>query len=246
MYLYDIMKSDIGNKEWLNDCGPLKNVNPNNPFTVPQNYFNELSGRIVSGIRLDDLKQTAQQEFSVPENYFDELSGNIMSRINIEHTLNQQTGFTVPDNYFEQLNDQIQSRIVVDEAMANTSEALTVPTGYFDRLNKNILNQTVNQDMVKNKGVVRRLYNSTIFKYATAACFVAIIGAGLFLRPSGNNTHKSSYLHKQLSNISDQEMENYLRLYADGNEAQHIINAEGLTVNDAKLQSDLNDYVDTQ
>jgi len=239
------MKSDIGNKEWLNDMGPLKKVNPNNPFTVPENYFNELSGRIVSGIRLDDLKQTAQQAFSVPDNYFNELSGNIMSRINIEHTLNQQTGFTVPDDYFEQLSAQIQSRAVVEEALVTTTETLTVPEGYFDRLNKNILNQTVNRDIVKNKGVVRRLYNSNIFKYATAACFVAIVGAGLFLRPSGN-AHASSYLHKQLSNVSDQEMQNYLRLYADGNEAQHIINAEGLTINDAKIQSDLNDYVDTQ
>ncbi|MEO8884419.1 MAG: hypothetical protein ABI367_00035 [Mucilaginibacter sp.] len=241
------MKSDIGNKEWLNDYGQLKKVNPNNPFTVPEGYFNELSRRIVSGIRLNDLKQNEQQEFSVPENYFDDLSGNIMSRINIEQTLNQQTGFTVPDNYFEQLNAQIHSRVVVEEVLVTTPQALTVPEGYFDQLNKNILNQTVNLDMVKRKGIIRQLYNAPAFKYATAACFVAIVGAGLFFRPTSDITaHKSSYLHKQLSGVSDQEMESYLKLYADGNEAQHIINAEGLTVNDARLQSDLNDYVDSQ
>jgi len=242
------MTSDIENKDWLNDWEALKKVNPDNPFTVPDGYFNELSVRIVSNIRLNDLKQNASQEFSVPENYFNELSGNIMSRINIEHTLNQQTGFTVPDNYFEQLSTQIQSRVTVEEALANTTAALTVPADYFDRLNKNILNKTVNQDIVKRKsGLIKRMYNSPAFKYATAACFVAVVGAGIFLRPANNsNAHESSYLHKQLSGVSDKEMESYLRLFADGNEAQHIINAEGIAVDDARLQSDLNDYINSQ
>ena len=243
------MTSDIGNKDWLNEWDALKKVNPNNPFTVPGGYFDELTGNIVSAIRLDDLKQNAQQEFSVPENYFNELSGNIMSRVNIEHTLNQPTGFTVPDNYFEELNAQIQSRVFVEEALADTPESLTVPDDYFETLNKNILNKTVNQDMVKRKtGLVKRLYTSPAFKYATAACFVAIVGAGLFLRPSANNgvDHESSYLHKQLSNVSDQEMENYLRLFADGNESLNIIKANDLNVNDAQIQKDLDTYIDTE
>ena len=242
------MTSDIGNREWLNDFEPLKKVNPNNPFTVPDGYFNELNERIVSVIRLDDLKQNAQQDFTVPENYFNELSGQIMSRINIEQALNQPTGFTTPDNYFEQLTAQIESRVKVEEAIAGVETSMTVPEGYFERLNKNILNKTVNQDIVKRKTIIRKLYSSPAFKYATAACFIAIIGAGVFFRPSADpvKTHRTSYLHQELSTLSDQELQSYLKLYADANEAQHIIGANGLKLNDAKIQSDLDIYIDIQ
>jgi hypothetical protein len=242
------MTSDIGNKEWLNDFELLKKVNTNNPFTVPDSYFNELNERIVSGIRLNDLKQNSQQEFTVPENYFNELSGNIMSRIHIEQALNQPTGFTTPDNYFEDLTAQIQSRVKVEEALAGTENTMTVPDGYFERLNKNILNKTVNQDIVKRKTVVRRMFNSPIFKYATAACFLAIVGGGIFFNSSTDpvKKHRTSYLHQELLNVSDQEMQSYLRLYADGNEALHIIKANDLSVNDAQIQSDLNTYIDTE
>lgn len=241
------MTSDIGNREWLNDSEPLKRVNPNNPFTVPDSYFNELNERIVSGIRLKDLKQNAQQEFTVPENYFTELSGNIISRINIEQALNQPTGFTTPNNYFESLTAQIQSRVRVEEALKGAEETMTVPDGYFERLNKNILNKTVNQDMVKRKTVVRRMFNSPIFKYATAACFLAIVGGGVFFSSTNPvKAHRTSYLHQELLNVSDQEMQSYLKLYADGNEALHIIKANDLSVNDAQIQSDLNTYIDTE
>ncbi|GAB2975705.1 hypothetical protein GCM10027049_07920 [Mucilaginibacter puniceus] len=242
------MTSDIGNREWLNDSEPLKRVNPNNPFTVPDSYFNELNERIVSGIRLNDLKQNSQQEFTVPENYFNELSGNIMSRIKIDQALNQSFGFTTPNNYFEDLTAQIQSRVKVEEALVGAEETMTVPDGYFERLNKNILNKTVNQDIIKRKTIVRRMFNSPIFKYATAACLLAIVGGGVFFKSSSDpvKKHRTSYLHQELLNVSEQEMESYLRLYADGNEALHIIKANDLSVNDAQIQSDLNTYIDTE
>ena len=241
------MTSDIGNREWLNDFELLKKVNPNNPFTVPDSYFNELNERIVSGIRLNDLKQNSQQEFTVPENYFTELSGNIMSRIHIEQALNRPTGFTTPDNYFEDLTTQIQSRVKIEEILSGTAEGMTVPEGYFERLNKNILNKTVNQDIVKRKTIVRRMFNSPIFKYATAACFLAIVGGGVFFSSTDPvKKHRTSYLHQELLNVSDQEMQSYLKLYADGNESLHIIKANGLSVNDAQIQKDLDTYIDTE
>ncbi len=241
------MTSDIGNREWLNDSEPLKRVNPNNPFTVPESYFNELNERIMSGIRLNDLKQNTQQDFTVPENYFNELSGNIISRINIEQALNQPTGFTTPDNYFENLTQQIQSRVKVEGALMGSEETMTVPDGYFEKLNKNILNKTVNQDIVKRKTIVRRMFNSPIFKYATAACVLAIVGGGVFFSSTDPvKKHRTSYLHQELLNVSDQEMQSYLKLYADGNESLHIIKANGLSVNDAQIQKDLDTYIDTE
>ena len=53
----------------------LKQVNPNNPFTVPDGYFDELEQQIMSYINLDELKTgSASDGFTVPENYFDEFN----------------------------------------------------------------------------------------------------------------------------------------------------------------------------
>jgi hypothetical protein len=244
------MTSDRGNREWLNDYEPLKRVNPNNPFTVPPGYFDELGERLVSAINLNELTSAVPTAgFTVPENYFDELKSNTQGRINLEQKLNSvDTGFDIPDNYFEQLTAKIQSRIFVEEALAERTEEFAVPEGYFEKLNKNILNKTVNQDIVKRKTIVRRMFNSPVFKYATAACLLAIVGGGVFFGSSTDpaKKHRTSYLHQELSNVSDQDLQNYLRLYADGNEALHIIKANGLSVNDAQIQSDLNTYIDTE
>ncbi|HEY0245980.1 MAG TPA: hypothetical protein VGC01_10490 [Mucilaginibacter sp.] len=127
------------NREWLNDYQTLKQVNANNPFTVPDGYFNELGQRITSAIKLDELKNSMPLTgFTVPENYFEQLNGNIQSRINIENAVNTDHGFTVPENYFEQLSGNIQSRINVEHALSMKTTGLTVPENYFEQLNSRI------------------------------------------------------------------------------------------------------------
>jgi len=208
------------NRDWLNEYVSLKHVNANNPFTVPDGYFNGLSERIVAGIKLDELKsKTPLDGFTVPENYFEELSSNIQSRINIEKVLNtENAGFTVPENYFEELNAQITSRIFVEEALAGSTETLAVPQDYFNQLNKKILNKTVTAaPPVKRKGAVIRLLSSTAFKYATAACLTIMVGTGVLLQTafSPKAVHNRSYLHKELSKVPVDELQEYLQLNAE-------------------------------
>jgi hypothetical protein len=69
------------------------------------------------------------------------------------------------------LQQQITSRIAVEEILENTPE-FTVPDNYFEKLNKSILNKTVNQEVVLRKTIVRKLWASNTFKYATAACLL--------------------------------------------------------------------------
>ncbi|WP_121809138.1 hypothetical protein [Mucilaginibacter kameinonensis] len=132
------MKSDMDNREWLDDFIALKQVSKTNPFTVPDGYFHELAQHITTRIRLEGLKNYPSAGYTVPENYFDELNSNIRSRINIESAFGAgDSGFTVPENYFDELSSNIQSRIVVDEAM-DAGEGFTVPENYFDELSSNI------------------------------------------------------------------------------------------------------------
>src|ERR1700761_439223 len=100
------MKSDMGNKKWLNEYPSLKQVNEKSPFTVPEGYFDGLEKNIISAVHLEELK--TGKGFTVPENYFDELNSNIQSRINIEAYVNNKAdGHAIPENYFDELSSNI-------------------------------------------------------------------------------------------------------------------------------------------
>lgn len=249
------MNSERGNREWLNEYMSLKQVNPNNPFTVPDGYFDEAEQQIMSFIKLDELKNSAlSQGFTVPENYFEELSSNINSRINIEEASDKEaTGFEVPAGYFEELSQQIQSRITVGEALNENADTFAVPQGYFNQLTENILNKTANQpkitkpEIIRPMGMVRQLFASSAFKYATAACLTLAVGATIFLSQSSNNvvSHDSTFLHKSLSAIPVGEIQDYLQLNVDPSDDTRTLIDESKQVDADNLSNDLQDELDT-
>ncbi len=246
------MNDKKGNMEWLNDYPALKQVNQNNPFIVPEGYFDKIEQQILSYIKLDELKTTdGLNGFTTHENYFDELSDNINARINIEEALNKQAdSFTVPEGYFEGLSEHIQSRIAVDEALTQSDAAYAVPQGYFDKLNENILSKTIHQeDVVKSissnqRGIVRQLFSSTAFKYATAACFTLVVGTAIFLTKTNTlENHNDSYLHKSLAEIPTDDIRSYLQLHLDAADTHSLIDASK-QVNTDNLNDDLQDELD--
>jgi hypothetical protein len=139
------MKSESGNREWLDEFMSLKQVNPNYPFTVPPGYFDELEQQVISAITLKELK--VDNGFTVPENYFDELSNNIQSRINLEE-FKVNEDFTVPQNYFDELSSNIQSRINLEEHKAEND--FSIPQNYFDELSSNIQSRINIEEFVNN------------------------------------------------------------------------------------------------
>jgi hypothetical protein len=239
------MKSDMDNREWLDDYSALKQVSPDNPFTVPSGYFDELEQRITSCIHLEELK-FGDEGFTVPENYFDELSTNIQSRIAVEEMAGAEDGFAVPEGYFENLTGQISAKIQVEEALQKEGN-FNVPEGYFESLNQKILAKTINADQAKKdkeirRGVVRKLFATTAFKYAAAACFAVVIGATVLLDQSTDplSAHNNSFLHKQISTLPVSDIKSYLQDDVDAGDVQHTVIDENAPVNDAKLNNALN------
>lgn len=96
-----------------------------NVFHVPEQYFNELSNKIVTTVFLHQDEKSKGQE--VPEGYFDGLSSKILARIKnsvIEsaedeiktispflYSIKDKNVFRVPGNYFENLSDKITHRL---------------------------------------------------------------------------------------------------------------------------------------
>lgn len=92
---------------WINDYATLKEINPGNPFTVPENYFIKAEAQIISTVNLEILKEKPSS-FLVPESYFNDLNENIQSRIKLENLRSTpNAGFSVPDNYFDNLSLRI-------------------------------------------------------------------------------------------------------------------------------------------
>ncbi|GAA4104052.1 hypothetical protein [Mucilaginibacter panaciglaebae] len=217
----------------------------NTGLIVPEHYFDELSSNIQSRILIAQALTNADDNLTVPEGYFADLTNKIKSRIAVEGLLATDTGLIVPENYFENLSSSIQRRIAVEEAMTGMEDTLTVPEGYFNRLNKDILNKTVNKNIVKRKSPIIRMLSSNAFKYATAACFIAIIGTGVFMQlESPEAIHDRSFLHKELSTIPVNDIQNYLEQNLDGTDTQHTLATENLPVNTDDLKAALQDYTD--
>ncbi len=225
----------------------LKKSIPDTAFAVPEGYFDGLASNIQSRIAVEELIAKDETPFAVPAGYFDELSSNIQSRIAVEEAMEAGEGFEVPAGYFENLSSQIQSRLFVEQALA-AEQSFTVPDGYFEQLNAKILNQTVTQEAVQQKGKIIRLIRSTAFRYATAACFVLVAGASLILRPSKSEVedHNSSYLHQQLSTVSNDELQDYIQASMEGADLQNTVDFEELPVKDAEFNAALQEYVEME
>jgi hypothetical protein len=242
------MKSEMENKDWLNEYLSLKQISPANPFTVPAGYFDNLGDRIVAFKNFDELKSKGSFDgFIVPENYFEELTGNIQSRIKLQALNTEEDGFTVPEGYFANLQQQIQSRIFVEEAIGEPAGQFTVPQGYFDKLNKNILDKTANRDVVKSVGIVRRMYTTNFFKYATAACITLALGGGILLSELTGSVieHKGTFLHKELSHIPVDDIKSYLQLNLDPSDTQQAVVSEDTSIDDKSLENALQKDIDT-
>jgi hypothetical protein len=127
------MKSELNDKDWLNDYPSLKQVAKNNPFTVPDGYFDAMHQSAMSRAFLGSWN--TETGFTVPANYFEELPGQVQSRIVVEEALeNEAKGFTVPANYFEDMQASLQSRINIEEALQHISGDFTIPANYFEDL----------------------------------------------------------------------------------------------------------------
>ncbi|MET3978885.1 hypothetical protein ABIB62_001454 [Mucilaginibacter sp. UYP25] len=213
-------------------------------YAVPNNYFEELQANIQSRINIEAIAGTEENKFEVPTGYFDQLTQNIQSRINIETAASAEAeSFSVPQGYFDNLQQQITARIAVEELLEK-QPVFAVPDNYFEHLNNNILNKTVNQEAVIRKTIVRKLWASNTFKYATAACLLLIVGAGAFLREAQQPvTHSQTLLHKQVSNIPVDEIKDYLELNIDANDTRGIMDNDKQINTDA-LDADLQDYID--
>lgn len=99
----------------------------------------------------------------------------------------RETGFTTPAHYFDELNESIKARISVEKLKSVVqNDGHTVPDNYFEKLHATILAKTTEEAKPAEKPKVKRLWNSNLVKYASAACFFLVTGLGLYFNQQQN------------------------------------------------------------
>ena len=110
------MNENIENNDWRKDAPSLAAMSKNNPFTVPNNYFESAEEAILSTLFLDGLKQkTNNNSFEIPQNYFEDLTERIEIKTRLSEMPVNENSFAVPENYFDTLQNRIASKIAAEE-----------------------------------------------------------------------------------------------------------------------------------
>lgn len=146
------MDNNLENKDWKDEAPTLAALPLQHAFSVPEGYFERLPIQITNVIYLDKLKEKAAE-----------------------------TGFNAPDHYFEELNQQIHSEILAErlKAIAPVKEYAPVSAVYFEELSASIRAKTIGAPQKQPNKIVR-LWQSSLLKYASAACFVIVSATGLY------------------------------------------------------------------
>ena len=155
------MKNDVENDEWKIEAPYLASLPVQNPFGVPELYFNSLTNTINNAVYTEKLKDAVPLSgFSVPDQYFSALKARIVieTGIGILQSLPEKDGNTIPDGYFQKLQANILARTIEESAA-----------------------ETIAVAPVKEKSNIIRLWHSDLLKYASAACFILVTAFGLYL-----------------------------------------------------------------
>lgn len=232
-------QTDIANE--LMQIAPGINWPADVPFEVPAGYFEQLPAAILLQVQLTDLRTAPEQTPSVPNGYFEDLPLAILQRIKAEEA--QQTVDTDTARLIPSSEETQQTAYPIQSELASLSPFLaaipkavpfTIPDGYFENLQVNV---TRPANPLK---VVQRQRAAAWIKWTVAACLTAFVGSTAILFVANNNNHHNN-IEKQLEDLNDQDIVNYLQTHTDSfdNDAFFATSMETTT----PVQKQLNESV---
>ncbi len=159
------MDDKLGHNDWKKEAPILAGLPMHRPFSVPDDYFDDLSHRISNGVFLEKLQN------EVPE-----------------------TGLTTPENYFNDLNAHIGSALFTARLKAlNPVSGYDIPEGFFEQQQTIILNHPLKKEKKAYRSKVIRLWHSSLLKYASAACFIILSTTGIYFYQQHSQNSKVAY-----------------------------------------------------
>jgi hypothetical protein len=75
------MGKNLENEEWREEAPTLSGIPVRDVFSVPQNYFEELSASIEAKVSVENLRSLSGEDgFSVPAGYFDQMRTEVLAK----------------------------------------------------------------------------------------------------------------------------------------------------------------------
>jgi len=152
--------------------------------------------------------------FVVPSEYFESLTDDINTRILLESArFESAEEFEIPANYFEKLPSRIVERIAIENIqLLVPSQGYSVPESYFTNLSERIQTKLAEQRPVRKKNIFK-----SWISYSAAACITLVLSTAVYF----NSTVYT--IGRDLSEVPDQEIINYLQIHSNVNDNQFII-----------------------
>lgn len=226
-------------------------ISEETPYQVPVGYFDSLDTVIMAriaagGIEENSLLQVAGKQMpqDVPQGYFDTLSDNILSKIKAQQSIQTAT---------EELREL--SPLLAGLSKVNLYE---VPAGYFENLSAGITEKTTETK------VVSMFSRKVWIRYAAAAVLFGMIAFGInfFMQPTTNDFVNDDFfrpiteeqINKELAQISEDEIINYLKMTSDSKDVAAITSivdqsqlpAEADYMDDAFMESFMKELEQTE
>lgn len=206
-------------------------------YSVPKGYFDQLEEQILTGISESKLKeQAAILDYKVSEEYFETLETSIQTRIaelKLKESVSEE-GFYVPQAYFVQQEEALHAIVSEENLKSKVAEdGFSTPSGYFDGLASNIqsaisVDQRKKSNQTEETIIVPISKKSNWLSYASAAAVVFIIGVGSYFalhqgpKSTTISVAQSSSLKVNLSDVSNDEIVDYLAQVSEGDELIHL------------------------
>jgi hypothetical protein len=165
---------------------------------TPNEILTELQG-IAPLLTREDISRSP---YVVPRGFFEGFAENLMKRIHLE-------AIEFSESESGQKIAEVSPLLEISEispllAGLKNKNPYKVPTGYFEELKATIPTPEIKIVEIKSKRTP--VFNLKFTKYAVAACLVALLGTAIFSLAY----HKTSDPIKDLTNVSDQDIANYL------------------------------------
>lgn len=181
----------------------VANLSENNVYSVPTDYFNNLSGEVFSKIKTEELLSSLKTNpFSTPKGYFNQFEQNIIDKI----------------KGAERISDDVKEELSLIAPTLNNIPKTTpfaVPSDYFENSQK--------IDVSTPKSKVVKLFTARKFVlYAAAAVFTTVLGIGIVKYIGTKNCAIS--IEKEFAKTNEDDLKKYLEENTNVDLAIHTTN----------------------
>ena len=154
--------------------------------------------------------------FLVPPLYFENLSQEIINQIKITEAFDKYSTYKIPKDYFETLESKTQSAILLEDkkdSINARNAGFAIPNEYFETSKVEIISK-----IKLKKHWFGKIISINFLKYAAAACILLTTSFGIYF-----NIQRSNNVNYQLSKISDEAIESYLKQTVEASDVPVII-----------------------